>query len=137
MYLNFEGFIRCIMQQQAINKSQECAYLWSSPTSKCSRTLLKLKSKQKCEIFCKWYIPWNFYAWLSFQYLCYSTNQKPTLDTQDSMHTLNIHNLLCTTTHHYLHLWVVVHNKYFANDFNCPTKFSQYKRMWFFSHKKS
>jgi hypothetical protein len=51
VYLNFGGFGRCIMQQQAINKSQEYAYLWSSPTSKCSTTLLKLKSKWKCEIF--------------------------------------------------------------------------------------
>jgi hypothetical protein len=27
MYLNFGGFRRCIMQQQPINKPQECAYL--------------------------------------------------------------------------------------------------------------
>jgi hypothetical protein len=27
MYLSFGAFGRCIMQQQAINKSQECAYL--------------------------------------------------------------------------------------------------------------
>jgi hypothetical protein len=56
MYLNFGGFRRCIMQQQPINKPQECAYLWSSPTSKCSTTLLKLKWKWKCELFCKWYL---------------------------------------------------------------------------------